>query len=187
MAIAIIALVVSVLVGLVALDGAINARRALDWQKRRDIESRAAVVRVFFEHGAEPHEGYGSFEETPAPVHMTYRLSVIVVNASEQATVFVRSVSLFQLNSETGSTSDGEGLSDASEERDVPLRPLERVVFKVDVRDLTFDVVPGFIGRVELASGETFDSEPEQPWDLFATDPAWLADRQTWEQNPPTN
>lgn len=84
------ALVVSVAAGCVALYGAVNSRRALAWQRRRDEELRSVKLEVLCEHRTDTvAQELGA---RPREENRGYRLVVSIVNASEQAVVYVSEV-----------------------------------------------------------------------------------------------
>jgi hypothetical protein len=135
------ALIVSGAAGCVALYGAVNSRRALAWQRRRDEELRMDTVAD--ELGARPRKE-----------NRGYRLIVSIVNASEQAAVYVSEVLM------RSPTQDG-GTFLQTQEPDVCLQPQERMsrMLWVDKHQTEFFPDLRFVIDVTLASGVTFTSD----------------------------
>lgn len=89
----VIALVFSAAAVCVALYSAVNARRALDWQRRRDDERRGVQAHIDIEHAMTnlpraPVSGSGNNIDD-GDDRMRYRLTIAVVNDSEQVAIFV--------------------------------------------------------------------------------------------------
>jgi hypothetical protein len=136
-----VAIVVSCFAALVGLYGAVNAHRALVWQRRRDEERSRVQLRVDVEHSVGPGG---------------YAIIVTVVNVGESVDAHVSDVSL---------RSGGlvRYLSEP-DEADVRLEPHTRLVRTI-VIDKPLAVVLRdtlFAARATLASGATFDSQPQE-------------------------
>jgi hypothetical protein len=119
------ALIVSCIVGVFAIYGAVNSRRALDWQKQRDEERRQTRVHIHIEQWSNfgRDDGRPTAGMTIEEVASLCRLwiNVSVINDSEAATVCVRYVDVLGQRSY-------EGQPLMSDEPDERLEPRQRLV-----------------------------------------------------------
>jgi hypothetical protein len=145
------ALIVSVAAGCVALYGAVNSRRALAWQRRRDEELRSVKLEILCEHRLDTVAQ--ELDARPREENRGYRLIVSIVNASEQAVVYVSEVLM------RSPTQDG-GTFLQTQEPDVCLQPRERMsrMLWIDKHETQFFPDLRFVIDVTLASGVTFTS-----------------------------
>jgi hypothetical protein len=158
MTLASVALVVSVAVGCVTAYNTLTSRRSLRWQQARDAERREQHVHIHFEHaamteltGVQATWLLGGPENLP----LYYRLRVVVVNASETSTVWIRSVHIQQADGNTGHDLTDR---DAGAHRLEPGEPL--------VRDIAIDRLGHDFSRViakaHVAPNEWIQSAPEE-------------------------
>jgi hypothetical protein len=145
------ALIVSAAAGCVALYAAGTGHRALRWQRRRDKELRSVKLDILWEHRMDTvaHERGAP----PREENRGYRLIVSIVNASEQAVVYVREVLM-------RSPTEVSGTFLQIQEPDVCLQPHERMARMLWIDKHQTEFFPGlrFVIDVTLASGETFTS-----------------------------
>jgi hypothetical protein len=146
------ALIVSGAAGCVALYGAVNSRRALAWQRRRDEELRSVKLEILWEHRMDTVAD--ELGARPREENRGYRLIVSIVNASEQAAVYVSEVLM------RSPTQDG-GTFLQTEEPDVCLQPQERMSRMLWIEKHQIEFFPDlrFVIDVTLASGVTFTSD----------------------------
>lgn len=150
------ALAVSLIVGVFAIYGAVNSRRALDWQKQRDRERRDRRVRVHVEQWS----SFGREDGLPTsgtPIEEIASLcrvgiTVSVINESEAATVYVRDLEIFGAQSYEGQPL----MLDDPDER---LEPHQRLVRRLQIDDQDLDEYgrEGFVVRARLSTGEIID------------------------------
>ncbi len=146
------ALIVSGAAGCVALYGAINSRRALAWQRRRDEERRSVQLQILWEHRTDTVAD--ELGAPPREENRGYRLIVSIVNASEQAAVYVSEVLMRSPTQDSGTFLQ-------THEPDVCLQPAERMSRTLWIDKHQTEFFPGlrFVIDVTLASGETFTSD----------------------------
>lgn len=139
------ALLVSGGAALFSLYGATGAHRALRWQKRRDSERRAVTTLLELQQQVsldQPLDGYDD------AVRVQFRVLLSVVNTSEEAVVYVRSIAIM--------APDGTGIVMLHEEQeDVRLEPGQRVTRDVALSRQDVDRFrPTIEGSALLTSGE---------------------------------
>jgi hypothetical protein len=156
-----VAIVISGFAAIVGAFGAINSHRALRWQKRRDEQRRQLRARLAFRHepwqrdprprkprlgsGEEMGDGIAWFT-VRADVPLEYRLSIIVVNESEEATIFVRHLFVEQ--------PDGERRHSLTiEPSDHRLEPHQQLVRRMFVDDVDIDLMGGFVAEAHTGHG----------------------------------
>jgi hypothetical protein len=161
-----VALIVSGIAACVGLYGAVNSRRALGWQRRRDEELRSVKLEVLCEQRTDV---VASSHELPREETRGYRLIVSIVNASEQATVYVSEVLM-------RSPVSDEGTFLQTQEPDVCLQPRARMTRKlwIDKHQTEFFPDLRYVIEVTLASGATYTSG-EFLFDADAVEEAELA------------
>jgi hypothetical protein len=140
----------------VALYAATLSRRALAWQQQRDAERLATRVRVGFEHRTEQ---IGPFvivagDNDPRPYPVEYRLTLVVTNDGE-TTEYVTWCAAQQAEGDLGYDLSGNLGGDRA------LKPRERLTVDFAANECGFDLTPGFVGVVRLASGEQVRSDVE--------------------------
>jgi hypothetical protein len=155
------ALVISGFAAVVGAVGAVNAHRALRWQRKRDAERSATRVRLEFEHAAwrdlDIESSALAMLGGPDNLPLEYRLTLVAVNDSETATVYLRDLHIRSMGSP-----DAIHLT-YDESDDTRLEPRQRTSRHIFVVQLPFDPSAGFIGQARLATGE-----------LIATPITWL-------------
>jgi len=153
-----IALIVSIASGLAGAVGVVNSARALRWQKKRDAERRAKRVTIHFGHAAWHESVEPSVSQMVggiANLPLEYRLQVIVVNASEEAPVFVRGV-----HPEQAAGDEGCNLT-MEETEPTRLEAGEPMVRELFLHHVPVDFRGGVVAKVHLAPDEWIESEVE--------------------------
>jgi len=172
-----VALLVSGAAGAVGLFGAINAYRALRWQRRRDAERRKVKVRLeVAQHLIVIPRGQSGDEQlaVAGPFQALHRIAVSVINNSEEAVAYVRDVGIMGTASRRGRRLLGD--SD-----DVRLESGQRLARHLDLDEedvAAFD--GGWAITAELATGQreiatgTIDAEVSEMVDqLNKTGKLW--------------
>lgn len=153
------ALLVSGVAATIALYGAMNAHRALRWQRRRDEERSETRVRAHFEHASWHDDdlapGALAMIGGPENLPLEYRLTLVVVNESEQATVYVRDLYI-----QDAADTLGVHLT-YDEDEDTRLEPHERMARQLFLSQTTIDLAGGLVGKARLSTDEWIETEVE--------------------------
>lgn len=142
---------------LVAVYGAMIAHLALRRQKKGDARRRQQEVRIHFEHAArrkiaDPQTVWIVGGEDNLPLE--YRLRVVIVNASEEATIYVRRLRVQE------AYGDGR-VNFAIDESDAPLAPRQSMVRQLNLHNVDIDLTDGLVAKLGIAPNLWFTSEVE--------------------------
>jgi hypothetical protein len=155
------ALVVSLLVGLVGLYGALNSRRAIRWQRQRDIERRKIRARIEIQQAIRINPSRVPPRLQSGDLQIEHLVVVAAVNDSEEAVIFVRDLGVYA----DAPKHRGWDLLDNGDAR---LEPRQRLVREVVLDDEGLaDFAKGFTATARLTSGDVIEERDRYDTDLI--------------------
>lgn len=134
-----------------------TAHRALRRQRKGDARRRQQEVRIHFEHAAkrkaaDPQTVWIVGGEDNLPLE--YRLRLVVVNASEEATVCIRSLSVHEAHG-------NRRVNLTVDEADAQLAPRQPMVRELNLHNVNIDLTGGLVAKLGIAPNHWITSEVE--------------------------